>query len=176
MAKFLYKNIINRFSCPKELVGDPSTHFLNSTIEQLLQKYMIKHWKSTSYYPQANGQIEKTNGIMYKIITKIIQGLATNCDQWVFDALWAYRTTFKVTTKHTPFQLLFGQDAILPIELKIPSLRIAVDNRLGDLESLEHRYDLFEKLDEVRGQAYLNTVAIQNQRKSFYDSKSTPKD
>jgi hypothetical protein len=34
---------------------------------------------------------------------------------------------------------------------------------------------MLEHLDEVRAQAYLNTVAIQNRRKSFYDSKLKPK-
>ena len=43
MAKFLYKNIISRFGCPKELVSDRGTHFLNSTIEALIDKYLIKH-------------------------------------------------------------------------------------------------------------------------------------
>jgi transposase InsO family protein len=175
VAKILYENIITRFGCPKELVSDRGTHFINSTIEQLLSKYMIKHRKSTPYHPRANGQTEKTNGILCKIITKTVQGSNTNWDQRVFDALWAYRIAYKVTTKHTPFQLVYGQEAILPIELEIPSLRIAIDHCMSDLNSLRHRYAMLEKLNETRAEAYLNTVAMQNRRKSFYDSKLSPK-
>lgn len=43
VVKFLYENIITRFGCQKELVSDRGTHFINSTIENLTHKYLIKH-------------------------------------------------------------------------------------------------------------------------------------
>jgi transposase InsO family protein len=175
VAKFLYENIITRFGCPKELVSDRGTHFLNETIEHLTNKYLIKHRKSTPYHPRANGQTEKTNGILCRIITKTVQGSNTDWDARVYDALWAYRCAYKVSTKFTPFQLVYGQEAILPIEMELPTLRIAIDERLGDVESLEHRLAMLEKLDEIRAQAYLNNEAIQKHRKTYYDSKLTPK-
>jgi hypothetical protein len=46
---------------------------------------------------------------------------------------------------------------------------------MSDLNSLRHRYAMLEKLNETRAQAYLNTMAMQNRRKSFYDSKLIPK-
>ena len=64
IAKFIYENIITRFGCPKELVSDRGTHFLNDIIEQLTNKFLIKRWKTTPYHPWANGQTEKTNGIV----------------------------------------------------------------------------------------------------------------
>jgi hypothetical protein len=47
----------------------------------------------------------------------------------LFGALWAYRIAYKVTTS-TPFQLVYDQEAILPIELELPSLGIALHERL----------------------------------------------
>ena len=74
VAKFIYENIITWFGCPKELVSDRGTHFLNATIEQRTNRFLIKHRKTALYYPRANGQTEKTNGILCKIITKTVQG------------------------------------------------------------------------------------------------------
>ena len=139
IAKFLYENIITKFGCPKELVSDRGTYFINTVIEQLTTKYLIKHRKSTPYHPRANGQTKKTNGILCKIFTKIVQGSNTNWDACIYDALWAYRCAYKVTTKSTAFQLVYGQEAILPIEMELPSLRIAIVERMGDGESLTHR-------------------------------------
>jgi hypothetical protein len=34
---------------------------------------------------------------------------------------------------------------------------------------------MLEKLNETRAEAYINTMAMQNRRKSFYDSKLKPK-
>jgi len=137
VAKFLYENIITRFGYPKELVSDRGTHFLNDTITQLTEKYFIKHRKTSPYHPRANGQTEKTNGIFCEIITKTVHGSNTDWDARVLDALWAYRCAYKVTTKSTPFQLVYGQEAILPIELEIQSLRIAIDHRFEEEDSLK---------------------------------------
>jgi hypothetical protein len=171
VAKFLKTNIFSRFGCPRELISDRGTHFVNDVIELLTDKYKIKHRLTTPYHPRANGQTEKTNGILCKIITKTVQGSMVDWDVKLLDALWAYRTAYKVTTKFTPFQLVYGQEAILPIELELPSLRIALEERLDDSESLNERIAMLEKLDELRGQAYLNTAAIQKWRKTYYDSK-----
>ena len=101
VAKFLRENIMSRFGCPKELVSDRGTHFVNDVIEELTTKFKIKHRLTTPYHPRANGQTEKTNGILCKIITKIVQGSMTDWDSKLIDALWAYRTAYKVTTKFT---------------------------------------------------------------------------
>ena len=175
LAKFLYEYIIIRFDCPKELVSDRGTHFINSTIKHSTNKYLIKHRKSSLYHPRANGQTEKNNGILGKIITRTVQGSNNDWDERLLEALWAYCTTYKVTTKHTPFQLVYGQEAILPIEFDVSSLRIAIDEQLGDEISLKYCYAMLEKLDELRAQAYLNMAVIQRRRKTYYDSKVHPK-
>ena len=87
VARFLYENIITRFGCPKELVRDRGTHFLNATITALTDKYLIKHRKTSPYHPQANGQTEKTNGLLCKILTKTVSGLGTDWDTKLFNAL-----------------------------------------------------------------------------------------
>ena len=40
---------------------------------------------------------------------KIVQDEPHDWDQKLISALWAYRTTFKVTTNQTPFRLAYGQ-------------------------------------------------------------------
>jgi hypothetical protein len=127
------------------------------------------------YHPRANGQTEKTNGILYKIIIKTVQGSNTDWDARFFYVLWAFRCAYKVTTKYTPFQLVYGQEAILPIKIELPSLRIALEERLGDEESLKHHYEMLEKLEGTKALAYLNMVIIQKHTKTYYDNKLKPK-
>ena len=172
VATFLYENIITCFGCPKELVSDRHIHFINNTIAALRAKYEIKHCKTAPYHPRANGQTEKTNGILCKILTKTISGTGIDWDIKLFAALWGYRSAYKITTNASPFQLVYRQEAILLIiELEVPSLRIAVEYKLGDIESLQFRLSQLEKLDETQAQALLTMEAIQKRRKSYYNSK-----
>ena len=53
-------------------------------------------------------------------------------------ALWAYRTTFKVTTRATPFSLIYGIEATVPIKFEVESLRVAIDSGLTDSQSLKN--------------------------------------
>ncbi|KAG0563715.1 hypothetical protein KC19_8G053600, partial [Ceratodon purpureus] len=90
-------------------------------------------------------------------------------DEHLGEALWAYRTTHKLTTGFTPFQLTFGLEAVVPIEIQIPSLRLALEHDLGEAESLTERLLTLEKLDEGRFRALHKNKSIQVQRKLRHD-------
>jgi hypothetical protein len=45
-AKFIYENIVTRFDFPLTIISDQGTHFINSTIEVLLKKFLIDHRKT----------------------------------------------------------------------------------------------------------------------------------
>lgn len=75
-------------------------------------------------YPQANGQAEASN-------RTILHGLKTRLEEakgaWVDELptiLWAYRTTSRVSTGETPFNLVYGTEALIPVEVAIGSPRL----------------------------------------------------
>ena len=61
--------------------------------------------------------------------------------------LWAYRMSVKTTTGFSPFQLVYGLEAVFPIECQIPSLKLAVQF-LPDTSPLEERLLYIERLNE----------------------------
>lgn len=66
----------------------------------------------------------------------------------LFNALWAYQTISKMTTGFTPFQLVYGMEATLPIECKIQSLKLVVELLFGTSPE-EERLLYLECLDET---------------------------
>ena len=138
-AKFLYKHVFTRYGLPIEIVSDRGTHFLNEVIEHLLEEFMVIHKKSAPYHPQANGQAESTNKILCTVLTKIVSQTKTDWEQKLHAALWAYRVAYKTAIDTTPFNMVFGLDAILPMEFLIPTLRVTKDLEWTGHELSEHK-------------------------------------
>ena len=81
--------------------------------------------KSTTYHPQANGQVEVTNKALEGILTKVVSNIRKDWADKLVEATWAYNTTWKTTTGFTPYDLVYEKKALLPIEFEYNTLRMA---------------------------------------------------
>ena len=81
----------------------------------------MEHHKSSPYRPQANGAIEAVNKNIKKILSKMTQTYRDWLDRLPY-ILWGYRITVKTSTGATPFSLVYGFEAVIPVETKIKSL------------------------------------------------------
>eukprot|EP00253_Pinus_taeda_P018929 PITA_18929 len=70
----------------------------------------------TPYHPQANGKIESTNKVIEAILTKIVHLHRKDWVEKLLEVLWAYKTTWRNTIGHTPYELVYGKQILLPIE------------------------------------------------------------
>lgn len=89
----------------------------------------------------------------------------------LFGALWVYQIDYKVHISQTPFQLVYGQETILLIELELPSLCIALQERLSLDDSIKDQYALLEKLDEIHQYALQHIELVQRRWKNYYNSQ-----
>jgi hypothetical protein len=93
---------------------------------------------------QANGQAEARNKVLIKIIKKRIKDNLRRCHEKLSATLWAHRTSRHRATKVTPFELVYGQEAVVPVEIGLHSLRVT---RRGSLSAKEyHNKHVMEKI------------------------------
>ena len=105
-------------------------------MKALTEELHGQHNRSTPYHPKLNGTIEASNKIFETTLTKVCNA---NRDEWdlkILVVLWAYRTTCKWITSWTPFKLVYGKEVVMPMEYIVPSLCIAAETGMDDVESL----------------------------------------
>ena len=163
-AKLLYENILTHYGLPIEIVSDRGTHFLNAVIEYVLSEFMVIHKKSAPYHPQANGQAESTNKILCTVLKKVVSDKKTDWELKLPSVLWAYRVAYKTAIGTTPFNMVFGLDAVLPLEFLIPTLRVAQELEWTGHE-LPQRLEELERLDETRLKAITGIYALKIRQK-----------
>ena len=76
----------------------------------------------------------------------------------LYSDLWAYRISLINATRFTPFQLVYSQEDILPIQCEISLLKLAID-LLPDTSEEEARLLNLIHLDETRHEAQLANEA-----------------
>jgi hypothetical protein len=99
-----------------------------------------------SYYTQANGLGESSNKTLIKLIKKKIKENPKRWYEVLSEALWAHRIFKHSATKVTPFELVYREEVILPIEVNLDVLRIA---RQNELPTVDYHNLIFDRLDEA---------------------------
>jgi hypothetical protein len=110
----------------------------------------IKLLNSSPYYAQANGEAEASNKVMIKIIKKRINGNLRRWHEKLSEALWVHRTSRHRAMKVTPFELVYGQEAVLPVEIGLQSLRVTGQGSLSTKEYHELMMETSPKADLKR--------------------------
>ena len=132
VAKFIKSHIIYRYGLPHELISDRGAHF-RGEVDTLVQEYGIQHHQSSAYRPQTNGAVEAANKNIKRILRKMVETSRDWLKKLPF-TLWAYRTSFRTSTGATSFSSVYGMEAVLPVEIEMRSLRVALKQQISEAE------------------------------------------
>ncbi|KAK4381668.1 hypothetical protein Sango_2944900 [Sesamum angolense] len=150
---FILTHIIYRYRVPRYIITDNGKPFCNSLIDKLCQKFDFKQRNSSMYYAADNGLAEAFNKTLCNLLKKVVAKSKRDWHERIGEALWAYRITVRTPTQTTPYALVYGVQAVLPIEQQIPSLRITIQEGLTQEENAKIRLEELEALDEKRLEA-----------------------
>ncbi|KAL0387546.1 UNVERIFIED_CONTAM: hypothetical protein Sradi_2636400 [Sesamum radiatum] len=150
VANFICTHIIYRYGVPRNIITNNGKPFCNSLIDKLCQKFGFKQRNSSMYYAVANGLAEAFNKTLCNLLKKLVAKSKRDWHERIGETLWAYMTTIRTPTQATPYALVYGVEAVLPLEQQIPSLRIAIQEGLIEEENAQIRLEELEALDEKR--------------------------
>ncbi|XP_074298338.1 uncharacterized protein LOC141629197 [Silene latifolia] len=118
--------------------------------------------KSTPRNPQSNGQAKSSNKIIIENFKKKLEEIGGKWAEELPLVLWADRTTSKVATGQTPFSLVFGAEAVIPSEVRVPTHRygcITEDRNQVEMASSLDTIDELRTSAQIKMASYRQTVA-----------------
>ncbi|GJY46772.1 reverse transcriptase domain-containing protein [Tanacetum coccineum] len=170
VCKFL-KSLFARFGAPRAIISDRGTHFCNDQFTKVMLKYGVTHRLSTAYHPQTSGQVEVSNRGLKRILERAVGENRASWSDKLEDALWAFRTAYKTPIGCTPYKLVYGKACHLPIELEHKAYW-ALKHTNFDLRTAgDHRKVQLNELNELRDQAYENSLIYKEKTKRIHDAK-----
>ncbi|CAG8520344.1 6068_t:CDS:2 [Dentiscutata erythropus] len=130
----------------------------------------VRHRLALAYHSQTNKLTEQFNKTLCNTFAKYTCVYKESWDTFIHAALFAYHTVPQATTKYTPFQLLYGREAVLPIDLQKGKQKGDLDHPY-DLQVQSHIDYITERLQQVQIKAKENIKLAQKKQKERYDQK-----
>jgi len=154
---FVWKNIVCRFGVQMRLVSDNGTQFASQQLRKLCADVGIKQVFASVEHHQTKGQVESANRILLRGLKRRIEKAKGTWAEEVPKIVWAYHTTPQTSTMETSFSLVYGSDAMIPVEIheSLPRFQSFVAE-----ESNEERRVNLDMLDEAREEARIKAEAV----------------
>jgi hypothetical protein len=123
---FILEHIVHRFGIPQTLTTDQGSSFMSHQVCEFAESLKIKFLSSSPYYAQANGQTDSNNKTLIKLIKKKIEEISKRWHE------------------------VYGQEAILPVEVIQDAFRITQQNELSAVDYHNLMLDGLDKTSDER--------------------------
>jgi len=79
--------------------------------------------------------------MIIKLLKKFVSASKRDWNEKLIECLWVYRTTIRILTGNTPFSLVYECEAVIPLEIQMSSLRVALVTKMteGDNDRLRRQ-------------------------------------
>lgn len=163
------RQLFCRFGAPRQLISDQGKQFTAGVVQELLGLLGIRHSTTTAYHPQSDGLTERFNATLQNMLTPYVNDDRNNWDAYLDAVAFAYNTSRHDTTKFSPYFLLFGREAALPI---VEHVRPPQPSSPGD--ALAFRKTLDTQLMEARERALTAIQVAQKKQTADYNQRHRP--
>ena len=111
------------FGAPAYLVSNQGKAFTGHLISNLCELYGAQKLRTLPYHAQSNGQVERINQTIIRMIGKLEQDKKARWSEHLPEMLATYNGTRSAVTGYSPYFLLFGRKSRMPVDCLFPTLR-----------------------------------------------------
>ena len=124
---------------------------------------------------QANGQAKSSNKTLIKLVKRKLEDRPRNWHEALSNTLWAYRVSQHGMTKVSPYQLVYGHESVLPIEIHLGSTRTLQQDGLSAEDYQGGMMDSLDEVTELRPRAMQEIEKNKLRVARAYNKKLVPK-
>eukprot|EP00731_Ephydatia_muelleri_P032812 Em0024g356a len=165
VAVKLVAEMFCRFSPPEQVHSDQGRQFESELLKQICNLLQIK---KTHTRPQGNGMVERFNRTLQDMLAIAVGKHPADWEVYIRKLCFAYNTSVHSSTGYSPFFLMFGRQATIPIDLMFP-LDKEQQNKVPE-DVHEQREGLQAAYSLVRERYRCNTE--HKRHKAIYDRRA----
>jgi hypothetical protein len=159
IAEIFMKYIFRLHGIPKMVISDRDVKFTSAFWKELFVGLNTNLNSSTSYHPQTDGQIKRTNQIIEDMLCMYVRTKPNKWQDYLHLVEFAYNNGYQTLAKLISFEILYGIKCTTPISWDNPADRIMVGP-----EMLQEMENMVRKVQQ-------NLKEAHDRQKSYADQK-----
>ena len=118
LVRLFRDNVWKLHGLPESMISDRGLQFAVGLTKELNKMLGIKTKLSTAYYPETDGQTERTNQKLEQYLRMYDNHRQNNWSEWLIMAEFAFNNKVYTATKMSPFQVNYGRELRMGFDIR----------------------------------------------------------
>ena len=166
LARMFRDNMWKLHGLPESMISDRGLQFVVGLTRELNKMLGIETKLSTAYYPETNGQTERTNQELEQYLRIYVNHRQNNWAEWLATAEFAFNNKVYIATKISPFQVNYGREPRIGFDIRKKRKNEKAEKFVKEMKERheEARAALVKSQEKMKRQADRNRKEVEEYR------------